>query len=106
MAKLNEKEMVNPEIKRERLPGDKVTKFKIKDSKGKKHAAKHVQFTEKEIDSVHLVKIAPMFFYCTDNNKILMIPFSIQFSVAETIKMAAQLAQNIKNFLEKEETKN
>lgn len=89
-----------PEVKRELVGEEKVgDEFEIKDSKGKGHKAQEVSRTEREIDSVHLVKIAPMYYFCTDNNKILMIPFSIQFSATEVLKHAAGLAQNLEKVL-------
>lgn len=90
-----------PEIKRETIGEEKVTEFKITDSKGKEHDAKHVEKTEKEIDSTNLVKIAPMFYFCPDNNKVLLIPFSIQFSATEILQLVAKLAHNLNKELEK-----
>ncbi len=92
-----------PEIKVERLPGTKVDMFKIKGKNGKEHEARQETFTEKEIPNTHLTQIAPMFYYCTDNNKILMIPFSIQFSVTEFLKLAASMARNLEKLLKTDE---
>lgn len=90
-----------PEIKREVIGEEKVTEIKITDSKGKEHDAKHVERTEKEIDSTHLVKIAPMFYFCPDNNKVILIPLSIQFSATEILQLVAKLAHNLNKELEK-----
>lgn len=90
-----------PEIKRERVPGTKVDMIKLTDSKGKQHDAREESFSEKEIPNTHLTQIAPMFYYCTDNNKILMIPFSIQFSVFEFLQLAAKMSGNLEDMLEK-----
>lgn len=88
-----------PEIKHERVSDETIEKIKITDDKGKKHDAKSVSFTEKEIDSVHLTKISPLFYFCPDNNKVLLIPFSIQFSPTEILKLAAGLAHNLEKAL-------
>lgn len=94
-----------PEIKRERVSGEKVERFKIKDSKGVDHDAKKVSFTEKEIENTHLVKIAPLFYYCTDNNKVLMVPFTLQFSVEEVLRLCAGIATNIGSLMNKKSKK-
>lgn len=88
-----------PEIKRERVSGTEHTAEFEEQVNGKKVPMKEVSFTEKEIDSVHLTKIAPMFYFCTDNNKVLMIPFSMQFSPTEILKLAAGLAHNLERML-------
>lgn len=87
-----------PGIKRERVGESKVREFE-QEVDGKTAPMKEETFTEKEIDSVHLVKIAPMFYFCTDNNKVLMIPFSVQFSPTEILKLAAGLAHNLEKML-------
>lgn len=84
-----------PEIKRERIPGSKRVEEFTENINGKEVPMKKKSYVEKEIDNVHLVKIAPMFYYCTDNNRILMIPFSIQFSVVEFLQLAASMATNL-----------
>lgn len=90
-----------PEIKREIVSEEAVgEEFEIKDSKGKAHKAQEVSRTEKEIDSKNLVKIAPMFYFCKDNNKVLLIPFSIQFSATEILKLVAGLATNLEKQLQ------
>lgn len=93
-----------PKIKHERVTGTtKVEELDVTDREtGKTYPIKQESFTEKEIDNTHLVKIAPMFYYCTDNNKVLMIPFSIQFSVLEVLKMAGGIATNLENFLKEQ----
>jgi hypothetical protein len=91
-----------PGIKRELVSEQAVgPEFEIKDSKGKAHKAQEVTRTEKEIDSRNLVKIAPMFYFCKDNNKVLLIPFSIQFSATEILKLVAGLATNLEKELQK-----
>lgn len=70
---------------------------RIKDDQGRHHNATEESFTEAEIDNTHLVKIAPMFYFCPDNNRVLMIPFSIQFSVLEMLKLAAGMAINLED---------
>lgn len=103
-TELNEKNL--PQVKRERIPGTKVDMIKIKDSKGKEHDAREESYSEKEIPNTHLTQIAPMFYYCTDNNKILMIPFSIQFTVYEFLKQAATMSHNMEAILKDLQAKN
>lgn len=57
-------------------------------------------FAEKEIDATNLVKIAPLYYFCPDNNKVYMIPFSIQFSITEFLQQCAQSATKLEKFLE------
>lgn len=94
---INEKDL--PQVKHERLPGTKVDMVKLTDSKGKQHDAREESFTEKEIPNTHLTQIAPMFYYCTDNNKILMIPFSVQFTVFEFLQLAAKMSGSLQDML-------
>ena len=100
------KETDTPQVKRERLPGTKVDMVTLTDSKGKKHAGREETFTEKEIPNTHLIQIAPMYYYCTDNNKILMIPFSIQFTIYEFLKQAATMSHNMEALIKDLEQKN
>jgi len=84
-----------PEIKRKKVEGTEHDREFTETVDGKEVPMKEVSFTEEEIENVHLVKIAPMFYYCTDNNRILMIPFSIQFSVVQFLQLAASMATNL-----------
>lgn len=88
-----------PDIKREVVGTPTVKESTVKDSKGKDQPIKEVSTTEREIPNTHLTQIAPMFYYCTDNNKILMIPFSIQFSVTDFLKLAATMSRNLEKLL-------
>lgn len=90
-----------PGIKYERLPGTREEDIEVTDDKGKKHKGKEVHFTEKEIDAVHLKKIGPMFYFCTDNNKVFLIPFSIQFSATDVLNLMAKVAHNLEAELKK-----
>jgi hypothetical protein len=94
-----------PQVKHERLPGTKVDMFKIEDSKGKPYDARQETFTEKEIPNTHLTQIAPLFYYCTDNNKILMIPVSIQFTTYEFLQLAAKMSGGLENIVKEMEEK-
>ncbi len=94
-----------PGVKREIVSEQVKGEYEISDSKGKKHPVKEVETTEKEIDSVHLVKIAPMFYFCTDNYKVLMIPFSIQFSVTEILQLCAKIAHGLEKMVSDVEKK-
>lgn len=89
-----------PGVKREKVPGTEFEREFEQEVDGKKVPMKEVGFAEKEIDSVHLVKIAPMFYFCPDNRKILLVPFSIQFSPTEILKLAAGLAHNLEKMLQ------
>lgn len=88
-----------PEVKREKINTVKREEFEVTDDKGKKHEVGQESFTEKEIDSVHLIKIAPMFYFCTDNNKIFMIPFTVQFSAAEFMQQIARMSYGLEGML-------
>lgn len=103
---MSEQKKKLPDIKREKVAEEVTSEFQVEDSKGKLHDAKEVTYTEKEIDSVHLVKIAPMYYFCTDNNKVLMIPFSIQFSATEFLRNTAGAAIALEKFLEEHFKKN
>lgn len=96
---IDEKDL--PQVKHERLPGTKVDMVKLTDSKGKEHDAREESFTEKEIPNTHLTQIAPMFYFCTDNNKILMIPFSVQFTTYEFLQLAAKMSGSLQDILQK-----
>lgn len=57
-------------------------------------------FTEAEIEVKNLIKIAPLYFYCPDNDKILMIPFSIQFTMTEFLQNIAKAAGKTEEILQ------
>ena len=81
------------ETKREVIsetPWKEKMKYKGADGKMKKKTVEGKDTIESEIETVHLVKIAPMVFLCIDNNKIVMIPFSIQFSQKEYLEHIAK----------------
>lgn len=90
-----QEEKDNKEVIREQV-GEK--KDDVVEIDGQKVRGSVVQ--EKEIDIVHLKKIAPMWFYCSDNNKVVMVPFSIQFSMADFFKHCAEAATNMEKELE------
>ena len=84
-----------PGIRREVVSTKVTGKFKVKDSKGKEHDAEEVTKVEKEIEAVTLQKIAPLFYFCPDNFKVYLIPFSIQFSMTEVLQLCAKIATNL-----------
>ena len=90
------------EVKREEISRTPFTE-KIKDSKGKTKVLNGASVHELEIESVHLVKIAPMTFLCTDNNKILMIPFTIQFTQEQYLEHIATQSSALQRFYEEQE---
>jgi len=74
--------------------------IRFKNSEGKKMKAKVKSFTEAEIEDVHLIKIAPMFYFSLDSNKILMIPFSVKFTPEEYLKQTGAQAVNFKELVD------
>lgn len=92
-----------PKIKYERVPGTtKIEELDATDKEtGKTYPIKQENFTEKEIEDTHLVKIAPMTYFCTDNNKVLWIPFSIKFSVLEFLQQTAKMSTNLQALIDK-----
>ncbi len=90
-----------PEVKREKVSTESVRKFKVTGSGGKQHEVQEEAFTEKEIEAVNLVKLAPLFYFCPDNNKIYNIPFSIQFTILEFSQLAAKMSFNLQELLKK-----
>lgn len=90
-----------PQIKHERIPGTtKTKKFTETDPKtGKKYKFKEERFVEKEIEAKTLIKIAPMFFICPDNNKVYMVPLTVQMSVMEALEMGAGVAKGVNDYL-------
>lgn len=94
------------------LPDVKVgrtesTKFREKvnythPTKGKKKTTiSGENFSEYELDDVHLTKIAPMLFISEETNKILMIPFSIKYSPQEFAEWLAQASVNVQQHFDK-----
>lgn len=85
-----------PDILRERVTDTIVEESEITDTQtGKTHGVREEGYSEAEIESKHLVKIAPLLYYCPDNRKVLLIPFSIPFSLLEALKFFAEAAHNI-----------
>lgn len=90
-----------PEIKREKVSTVSVDEFEVEGSGGKKHQVQEETFTEKEIEITKLVKLAPMYWFSPETNKILLIPFSIQFSVMDFSKQLAGASLNLEEMLKK-----
>lgn len=85
-----------PDILRQQVTDTVVEEIEITDTEtGKTHTAREEGYSEAEIESKHLVKIAPLLYYCPDNRKVLLIPFSIPFSLLEALKFFAEAAHNI-----------
>lgn len=89
-----------PGIRREMISKKVKSQFKIKDSKGKEHDVKEVEEIEKEIEARQLIKIAPLFYFCPDNYKVYLIPFTIQFSMTEILQLCAKIATNLEKMAE------
>lgn len=68
---------------------------KIKDSKGKEHDASYQQYTEKMPDNKHLVKFAPKFYYCPDNNMVFEVILSVQYTWQQFLEQTAKQAVNV-----------
>lgn len=90
-----------PDIKYEKVGKSNIKEVELPN--GQK--TQEETFTEKEIEVKNLVKIAPLYFFCPDNNKVLMIPFSIQFSVHEFLKSCATAATSMEDILDSIEKK-
>lgn len=91
-----------PKIKYDRVEGStKVEELNVTDKEsGKKYPIKQENFTETEIEDTHLIKIAPLTYFCTDNNKVLWIPFSIKFSVLEFLQQTAKMSTNLQALID------
>lgn len=88
-----------PEIKREKVKGTEKTSVFSETIAGKKHNLKETTFYEKEIEAKHLIKIAPLYYFCPDNNKVYMVPLSIQFSAKEFMESLAKASTGLANIL-------
>lgn len=88
------------QVKRQQVTPNKDIPTTIKGADGRDHKATERQFTEAEVDDTHLVKIAPMFYFSPDSNRILLIPFSIKFTVFEILQLCARVAHNIETQLD------
>lgn len=92
-----------PKIKYDRVEGTtKVEEMDVTDKDtGKTYPIKQENFVESEIEDTHLIKIAPLTYFCTDNNKVLWIPFSIKFSVIEFLQQTAKMSINLQTLIDK-----
>jgi hypothetical protein len=89
-----------PEVKRQQV-GPMTKKFiRFTNSQGKKMKLKTKSYSEAEIPDIHLIKIAPMFYFSLDSNKVLMIPFTIKFSAEEFLKQTGAQAVNFKELMD------
>lgn len=89
-----------PKIKRERVGKGRKFKEKVVDSSGKERTLKGEQFAEKEIEDRRLIKIAPFYWFSLDSHKVLMIPFSMQFSPEMFIEQTGKQAVNFQKIIE------
>ena len=89
-----------PGVKREIISSKVRSEFTMKDSKGKVHPVKEVEQTEKEIEATQLIKVAPLVYFCPDNYKVYLIPFTIQFSMTEILQLCAKIATNLEKMAE------
>lgn len=95
-----------PEILRQQVTETRIEESEITDTEtGKTHKVREEGYTEAEIESKNLVKIAPLLYYCPDNRKVLLIPFSIPFSLLEALKFFAEAAHNIEVQIKEENKK-
>lgn len=106
---MNDKNTTNqdvPEVLRQQVTETKIEESIIMDTEtGKTHKVREEGYTEAEIESKNLVKIAPLLYYCPDNRKVLLIPFSIPFSLLEALKFFAEAAHNIEIQIKEENKK-
>lgn len=92
-----------PQIKREQVGRKIRDKFKVRDEKGKVHKVAGENWTDKEIESTHLIKIAPFYYFCPDNYKVLMIPFSLEMTAEMFLNQTAKQAVNFDEVIKKSE---
>lgn len=55
-----------------------------------------VTYKSKNCEHIHLEKIAPLWYWCTDCGKIFMIPFSIQYSLEQAVESLGNIMLTIK----------
>lgn len=72
-------------------------RFKNKD--GKRVKAKIGSYTEYEPEDTRLIKIAPMVFFSLDSHKVIMVPFTIKFTIEEYLKQLGAMSVNFENIL-------
>lgn len=89
------------QVIRERAADTTINVDKVVDSKGVEHEVKTETFSEREVEDRRLVKIAPMFFFSLDSHKILMIPFSIQFTPEKYAEQVGKMAVNFQTLLKR-----
>lgn len=95
MAKKSKTNNIDKELEVKRAKGESsFEEVEITDSKGEAHKAKVERFTEAEVEDKHLIKIAPMYYFSEESRKVVMIPFSIKFTVEEFLKQTASQAVN------------
>jgi len=83
-----------------RVGGETRTTEHFKDSNGKDHKATIKQFTEYDVEDKRLIKIAPMFFFSLDSHKVIMVPFTMKFSIDEYVKQVGAMSVNFQKLLE------
>jgi len=54
-----------------------------------------VSYEYKQCEHLHLRKIAPMWFYCTDCGRVFYFMFSIQYSFEEAVKYWAGVIESL-----------
>lgn len=88
------------EIKRQQVDETKEEEVTITDEKGKEHKAKVKSYTEAEMEDLHLIKIAPMYYFSEESRKVIMIPFSLKMSVEEFLRQTAAQAVNFEKVID------
>lgn len=92
-----------PKIKRERVGEGVKDKFKVKDAKGKVHKVSGETYTEKEIETTILVKVAPLVYFCPENYKTYIIPQTLEFTPELYTRQVAKMALNFNNIIKRSE---
>lgn len=60
---------------------------------------------ETEIESTHLIKIAPLLYLCEDNNKVYLIPFTLEFSQQQFLEYVSKQAIALETYYSLKESK-
>lgn len=99
MSKKSEKLNEELEVKYQQVDDTKEEEVSVTDEKGKEHTARVKSFTEAEMEDLHLIKIAPMYYFSEESRKVLMIPFSLKMSVEEFLRQTAAQAVNFEKVI-------
>lgn len=86
-------------VKYQQVDDTKEEEISVTDEHGTEHKAKVKSFTEAEMEDLHLVKIAPMYYFSEESRKVIMIPFSLKMTVEEFLRQTAAQAINFEKVI-------